>query len=89
MGKQLKVWGGLTQQGSRQVRTIIAAHSRKAAAEQLKISQYAFSLYWGQTNNAKEIEVATARPNTVFVASTSMGFDFVEMSEAGNRLSGG
>jgi len=77
--KKLKVFGGCTFVDGRQVRTIIATTSKKKVAEVTGI-QYARVLdYWSQTFNKVELEIALAKPETVFVASSFMGEDFREL----------
>ncbi len=75
--KKLKVWGGLLTPG-KQVRTIVATTTKKRAAELLEISLYEFNGYWCKTGNDVELKVALRKPNTVFIASSSMGKDFKE-----------
>lgn len=62
----LKVYGGLTFVGGKQVRTIVATTSQKLAAELTGVSLSYLRAYWSVTGNAHEIEVAMAMPGTVF-----------------------
>jgi hypothetical protein len=50
-------------------RGIVAAHSKKEAARLFGSSLYDFNNNGCETGNAKEIEVATGKPGTVFVKS--------------------
>lgn len=77
--KQLRVWGGLTFKGGKQVRTIVATRTKKRAMELLKASPNTFKDYWSETGNAVEIATALPKPDTIFIASTSMGNDFIEV----------
>ena len=75
---KLKVYGytGMpfrdTKPETRQVRVIVAATSCKAAVEVLRragqsnLTEGFLAKYGGETGNQVEIEVATARPGTVF-----------------------
>lgn len=72
----IKVFGGLIFLGGKQVRTIVAAKTKKRAAELLKISTYELNTWWSETGNEKELETALSSPETVFCATTSMGYDF-------------
>jgi hypothetical protein len=62
----LKVYGGLTMLHGKQVRTIVATTSQKAAAELVGISLSYLRGYWSETWNRQELEVALAQPGTVF-----------------------
>lgn len=81
---KLKVYAGLTFVGGKQCRTIVAAPTKKAALEALKVcagrmSLYEFNNYWTDTGNKIELEVALAKPLTVFRASGTMNYDFKEV----------
>jgi hypothetical protein len=76
--KKLKVFGGLTVVKGKQVRTIVATTSKKKAAELVGESIHQINTWWEETGNATEVAVATAKPDTVFVASSDMGCDFKE-----------
>lgn len=73
----MKVYGGLTfVSGGNQVRTIVAAKSKKEAAALVGETIGYFNKYWSETGNKTEIECALAKPGQVLRASTSMGYDF-------------
>lgn len=72
----MKVFGGLTFVSGKQVRTIVAASTKKEAAELIGVSLYCFNQYWTRTGNKLEIEAALANPRKVLRASTTMGCDF-------------
>lgn len=72
MTKKLKVWGwaklldndtvarlGLPQQTHNQYRCIVAAASKRRAAELVGSSMYEFNGWWSQTGNQTELAVAT------------------------------
>ena len=75
--RKLKVWGGLTFAKGTQLRTIVATTTKKRAAEILRMSLYEFNNYWSETGNDIELETALKEPEIVFVASSSMGHDFI------------
>jgi hypothetical protein len=77
--KKLKVFGGCTFVDGRQVRTIIATTSKKKVSEVTGIQYTRVLDYWSQTFNKVELEIALAKPETVFVASSFMGEDFREL----------
>lgn len=78
MARNMKVYGGLTFIDGKQLRTIVATSTKKRAMEILDESNYSFNNYWSETSNKVETEIALKEPNTIFVASTSTGFDFVK-----------
>lgn len=68
MKKKLKVYGGMTCiSGKGQVRGIVATTSQKNAAELFGCSLSHFRNYCGETGNEKELEIALANPNVLFV----------------------
>ena len=52
---------------ARQVRAIVAAPSRKAAAELFGITMHTARGFMGETGNSADIEQAMSAPGTVFV----------------------
>jgi len=50
-----------------QCRVVVAAPSKKRAAELLEQSMYVFNLYTAETGNKKEVELAMAQPETVII----------------------
>ncbi len=76
----MKVFGGLTFVKGKLVRTIVATTSKRKACDLLGINLSGFQ-WWSATQNAGELKVALAKPNTVFVASTSMSKDFTEKAD--------
>lgn len=52
---------------NRQARAVVAAPSKKRAAELLGLSMYTFNNYACETGNKKELDKALAQPETVFV----------------------
>lgn len=73
---KLKVYGGLTFEDGKQVRTIVATTSMKKVAELTGISYGHVREYWSATYNDLELATALCHPNLVFKASSCMGFDF-------------
>lgn len=68
MSKKLKVYGGMTYVSDKgQVRGIAATTSQKKAAELFGCSLSHFRNYCGETWNKKELEIALANPNVLFV----------------------
>ena len=76
---KMKVWGGLTFIKGSQKRTIVATTTKKKAMELLDLTPYHFNDYWGETGNKIELATALARPNTVFVATDTLGKEFREL----------
>ena len=72
----MKVYGGMIFLKGRQVRTIVATKTKKKARELVDVGVSEFNNYWSETRNEIELDIALAKPNTVFVASHSMGNDF-------------
>lgn len=72
----LKVFGGLTFVGGKQVRTIVAAKSQKAAAEAVGISLGEFRNYWAETGNDQELEIALPQPGIVFIEAVPRSGEF-------------
>jgi len=68
MARALKVYGGCFDGTTRQ---IVAAPTKKAAAEALELSMYHFNGYGGETGNARELEVALSDPGKPFSAPVS------------------
>jgi len=80
MAVKLKVWGGLIFVNGKQVRTIVATKYKKDAISLFDyMSIHEFNNYWCETGNDIELKVALSKPNTVFVATSSMGNDFHEL----------
>jgi tRNA(Met) C34 N-acetyltransferase TmcA len=48
-------------------RAVVAAPSKKRAAELLEHSMYTFNAYASETGNDKDIELAMAQPETVII----------------------
>jgi hypothetical protein len=65
MARKLKVYGGCFDGTTRQ---IVAAPTKKAAAEALGLSMYHFNGYAAETGNAFEIETALSEPGKPFSA---------------------
>ena len=77
--KKLKVFGSLMRNDKgKYVRTIVATSSQKEAATILRTSVGHLRDYWSITGNKTELATALAKPRVVFMASTSMGYDFAE-----------
>ena len=72
----MKVFGGLTFQDGKQVRTIVATTSKKKGAELVGISLHHFRDYWGETGNKDELEAALPNPEIVLVSSSIQCKDF-------------
>lgn len=53
--------------GNRQARAVVAAPSKKRAAELLGQSMYIFNNYTCETGNKEDIKLALAKPETVIV----------------------
>jgi len=71
MSKKLKVYGTnqywVKHPKITQCRAVVAAPSKKRAAELLEHSMYKFNAYACETGNDKEIELAMASPETIIV----------------------
>jgi len=82
MAKTLKVWGGNIIHNQKQIRTIVSTYTKKRAIEIMSdynISAYEFRVYWGDpTGNLTEIEVASLKPETVFVCVRQFPSRYVE-----------
>jgi hypothetical protein len=65
MSRKLKVYGGCFDGATRQ---IVAAPTKKAAAEALEVSVYHFNEYSCETGNLTELSVALADPGKPFSA---------------------
>jgi hypothetical protein len=72
MPRKFKVWGGLTFENGRHVRTIIATQTKRSACVILNKSFSDFSNYWCETGNEIELETALSEPGAVFKSSSSM-----------------
>lgn len=72
----LKVFSGLIKVMGVQRPTIVAATSQKRAAELLGRSVTTLRDYWVTSEDAHEIAVATASPETVFRSSGILHSDF-------------
>lgn len=76
---KLKVFGGLMHGlGELQVRTVIAARSKKRAAELLGISIGEINSYWSETSNTVEVALALSHPETVYQSRNSVNGDFIQ-----------
>jgi len=64
----MRVWGGCFDGTTRQ---IVAAKTKKAAAEALGVSLYHFNNYGGETGNDLEVSVAMQCPGTPYSAPVS------------------
>ena len=73
---KLKVFSGLIKVMGVQRPTIVAATTRKRAAELLDRSVTTLRDYWITSEDAHEIAVATASPETVFRSSGIRHTDF-------------
>jgi hypothetical protein len=62
---KLKVFGGNGMSQGKQLRTIVAVPSKKAAAEALNVSVSAISNWYSVTGNPEEVEAATEQPGVV------------------------
>lgn len=62
-----KVFGGLSFVRGKQLRTIVAAKSQKAAAEALGVSLSYLRNYYAITGNRQELEQALSQPGVVLV----------------------
>lgn len=71
MSKKLKVYSSSQyfkrEPYIRQCRAVVAAPSKKRAAELLEHSMYTFNAYASETGNDKDIELAMAQPETVII----------------------
>jgi hypothetical protein len=71
MPKKLKVYSSsqyfVKEPSIRQCRAVVAAPSKKRAAELLNHSMYTFNNYASETGNPMDIELAMASPETVIV----------------------
>ncbi len=80
MARKLKVWGGLTFNHKHiQVRTIVAAATKKRACELLNTTMHEFNNYWSETGNQIELDTALNSPEIVFTATSTMGKDFTAL----------
>jgi hypothetical protein len=82
--RALKVFGGqMHAPGLAQVRTIVAASSKKQAAELLGVSLSEVSSWWSVTGNPAEL-FALTQPGVVFQATSSLGDDFAPRTKRRN-----
>ena len=63
----IKLEEGSDRHGSYQCRAVVAAPSKKRAAELLEQTMYTFNNYASETANEKDIKLAMAKPETVIV----------------------
>lgn len=77
----MKVFSGLKFAKGKQRRTVVAAPSRKAAAELLGLSVGHMKDYWTVTGNQLEIETAMAQPGVVFMSSGPQCKEFKPVSK--------
>jgi hypothetical protein len=83
MTKELKVYG----YGDGRNRIIVAATTKKAAREALKISSYEFNRMAIQTRNKEEISLAMANPEKLFMKPNNpYQAPFKEAIALGNRF---
>jgi hypothetical protein len=73
---KLKVYGGLTFENGKQVRTIVATKSKKRVSELVGVDYRQVLDYWCETGNDMEIATAISQPNVVFKATASLGKAF-------------
>jgi len=64
MSKEYKVFGGNLDG---RLHALVAAKTKKRAAELLNISMYQMTNYFSQTGNEGDIKLAISEPETVFV----------------------
>lgn len=77
---KLRVYGGLIMgRGKHQVRTIVSAPSKKAAAEIFGMTVSNFASIFTETGNGLELRIATGDPYSVFQSSGTMESDFVKV----------
>lgn len=71
MSRPLKVYGTLMMRRGKQYRVVVASATKKAAYEAMsrhtKSSYKAWDAYTSETGNKKEVEVATSKPNVVWI----------------------
>jgi hypothetical protein len=84
--RSLKVWcDNLTVRG-KTVKAIVAAPTKKRAAELLKVSMSYFNNYFSETGNEEDIKTALARPEIVLVNKERFsGGVFVTLEEMQNE----
>jgi hypothetical protein len=72
MGKKLKVYRMTLMKPQtcalvgRQIRCVVAATGKKAAADALKVSAYSFNQYASEISEPKGVAVASSKPGAVF-----------------------
>lgn len=74
----IKVFGGNKHIAGKQHRVIIAARSKKRAAELFKVSMYEFNNYYCETRNQVELAVAKGSPETVFYTELNYKIKTIE-----------
>lgn len=63
MARKLKVFGGCLTGSDR---TIVAATTKKRAAELLRVSIHYFNSYCNETGNEAEVQLALSNPEVVY-----------------------
>jgi hypothetical protein len=86
MTAKIKVYGMMFQRGPKQVRTIVAARSQKAAVEALNaaglpVSLHLFRTYSAETGNKTELATATEE-GVVYYAPDRHGSEYRRWEEA-------
>lgn len=76
--KKYQVWGGEIFHRGNQVRGIVATFTKKKAMELFEVSYSEFEGYFCETGNDTELNIALQKTDTVFVASSVLGEDFIE-----------
>ena len=80
---KLKVWDGLMFIKSKQVKAIIATTTKKEAIKLLNMTLYEFNSYWSETGNDISLKTALLKPNTIFIATGTLKYDFKELKADG------
>lgn len=60
--RPLVVWNGMTFDVGKQVHTIVATRTKKAAMEILRVNSHEFNNYWGETGNPGSLQAARTVP---------------------------
>lgn len=69
--KTLKVYGDNSAQ-----RSIIAAQTKKRAADIVGLTVNEFNRHWCETGDPKEIDLALSQPEVIFKSSSFSGDDY-------------
>lgn len=75
----MKVYGGLIFVNGKQVRAIVSAKSLKRASELTGVKYNHMRGYWCETGNDIELKIATASPETVFIATSASSKEFTPL----------